>query len=97
MCSLSILVMLSLGYVLSRGGVEEYSKVFSAEFDVIRPWDNCKLYNDTTTEYEVDLYDPTHVILENYKDVLYIMKLEIGRNKQEFRVRNLFIVHLLKP
>ena len=85
--------MLSLGYVISRGGVEEDGKVFSAKIEVIRPWDDCKLYNDNSTiNCEVDLYDPTHVILENDENLRYIMTLEIGRAKKEFRVRILFTV-----
>ena len=37
--------ILSLGYVYSKAVVEQNGEIFSAELDVIRPWeDNCNYY-----------------------------------------------------
>ena len=86
----TIMLLLSLGYVLSKAVVEQNGEVFSVELDVIRPWeDNCYYYKQMNYSHpscKNNLFDPESVDLENFKNALYIMKLKIGSNKKEFRV-----------
>ena len=81
----SIIVLLSLGYVVSKAGVEGNETIFSAELEIIRPWDECQELNDTHTVCGDDLFAES-VALVNMNDVRYVMKIQIGTNKKEFRV-----------
>ena len=87
---LSIVIFVLSGYVLSRAGIGEHDNAFSAELDVIRPWeDNCNYYKQMNySHYSCPngLFDPDSVELENFRNSLYIMKLKIGSNEKEFRV-----------
>ena len=84
------ITILSLGYVLSKAVVEQNGEVFTAQLDVVRSWvDNCNYYKQINYSHpscKNNLFDPDSVELENFKDALYIMKLNIGSNKKEFRV-----------
>ena len=84
------ITILSLGYVFSKAVVEQNGEIFSAELDVIRPWeDNCNYYKQLNYSHpscKDNLFDPDSVELENHKNSLYIMKLKIGSDKKEFRV-----------
>ena len=82
---LSIVVLLSLGYVVSKAGVEEKKNIFSVELDIISPWDECEELNETRSLCEEELY-ASSIALDNYADYKYIMKMKIGSNKKEFRV-----------
>ena len=86
---LSIIVALCLGHVLCRGIETEQKKVFSVKLEVIRPQLGCirRLRGNVSTNgSEVDLFATKEVELKNLRDVLYIMPIEIGTPKQDFRV-----------
>ena len=82
---LFIVFLLSLGYVVSKAGVEENKNIFSAELDIVRPWEQCKRLNKTHGLCGDDLF-AEHLELENYKDMRYLMDVKIGSNKQAFKV-----------
>ena len=71
----SIVVLLSLGYVVSKAGVEVKKNIFSAELDIIRPWDECKELNLTRSLCEEELYASSTELgnIDNYK---YVMKIK---------------------
>ena len=81
----SIIVLLSLGYVVSKAGVEGNETVFSAELEIVRPWEECKELNDTHNVCGNEL-SASSVALENQKDVRVLMKIAIGKKKKEFKV-----------
>ena len=82
---LSIVVLLSLWYVVSKAGVEEKKNIFSVELDIISPWDKCEELNETQSLCEEKLFASSNE-LANYANYKYIMKMKIGTNKKEFRV-----------
>ena len=65
------------------------NKVFSLKFDVISPWDNRCKYQRNSTKCEIELSGVVEdVQVENLEDGMrYVMPIEIGANKQAFRVR----------
>ena len=81
----SIIILLSLGYVVSKAGVEGNETIFSAELEIVRPWEECKEFNNTHTVCGDDLF-AENVALENMNDARYLMKIEIGTKKQGFKV-----------
>ena len=81
----SIIVLLSLGYVVSKAGVEGNETTFSTELEIVHPWEECKKFNDTHAVCGDDLF-AENAELENMKDVRYLMKIQIGTNKKEFKV-----------
>ena len=81
----SVVFLLSLGYVVSKAGVGETINKFSAELDIVRPWEECKGLNETHSLCGDDLF-AENVELANLDDMRYIMKLKIGSDKKEFRV-----------
>ena len=86
---LSIIVALCLGHALCRGIETEQKKVFSVKLEVIRPQLDCirRLRgNISTSGCEVDLFATKEVELENLRDMQYIMPIEIGTPKQNFKV-----------
>ena len=86
---LSIIVALCLGHVLCRGIETEQKKVFSVKLEVISPQLDCirrLRSNVSTSGCEVDLFETKEVQLENLNNMRYIMPIEIGTPKQEFRV-----------
>ena len=87
---LYILVIISVGYVTSKSVIEQNNRVFSTTFDVIRPWDdNCELYKQMNYSHHLcdsELSDPEKVALESVRSVVYLIKLQIGSNKKEFKV-----------
>ena len=80
----SVVFLLSLGYVVSKAGVGETINKFSAELDIVRPWE-CKGLNETHSLCGDDLF-AENLELTNLDDMRYIMKLKIGSDKKEFRV-----------
>ena len=81
----SIVVFVSLGYVVSKSGLGKNENIFSAELDIIRSWEECKELNETHSFCGDDLFTE-NAELANLDDMRYIMKLKIGSNKKEFRV-----------
>ena len=81
----SIIVLLSLGYVVSKAGVEGNETVFSAELEIVRPWEECQELNDTHTVCGDDLF-AENAALENMNNARYLLKIAIGKKKKEFRV-----------
>ena len=82
----SIVVFVSLGFAISKTtSLGNNRKIFSAELDIVRPWEECKALNETHSLCADDLFAENAELanLDNYR---YIMKLKIGSNKQEFRV-----------
>ena len=82
---LFIVFLLSLGYVVSKAGVEENKNIFSAELDIVRPWEQCKRLNKTHGLCGDDLF-ASSIELVNMHDIRYVMNVKIGTNKQVFRV-----------
>ena len=80
-----IVVLLSLGYVVSKAGVEEKKNIFSAELDIISPWDECAELNETRSLCEEELFASSKE-LNNVANLKYLIKMKIGSSKQEFRV-----------
>ena len=76
---------MSLRCVVSKTGVEENKNIFSAELEIVRPWEECKRLNKTHGLCGDDLY-AEHVELANYKDMRYLMEVKIGSSKQAFKV-----------
>ena len=71
----SIIVLQSLGYVVSKAGVEGNETVFSAELEIVRPWEECKEFNDTHIVCGDDLF-AKNAELENLDDIRYVMTVE---------------------
>ena len=86
----STILALCLGCVLSKGLSGE--NIFSANLEVVRPIYDCLEQletnsNDTNTrKCEIDLFSPESIQVENIKNLRYLMNLEIGSNKQKFKV-----------
>ena len=88
---LSVVVLLCMGYALTRG-IEE-KRIFSVNLEVVRPWNDCleqlgnnNNNNNNTYKCEIDLFDPKSVALANMDNVRYLIKIKIGSKKQEFNV-----------
>ena len=85
----SLIVMLSLGYVVPKAGVGDKNIVFSIKFDVISPWGNrCKFLRNSSN-CEIELSGVVEdVKVENLDDgMYYVMGIKIGAKEQEFKVR----------
>ena len=86
---LPIIVALCLGHVLCRGIETEQKKVFSVKLEVTGPQLDCirrLRSNVSTSGCEVDLFATKEVQLDNLDNMRYIMPIEIGTPKQDFRV-----------
>ena len=79
----SFIILLSLGYVVSKAGVEGNETIFSAELEIVSPWEECKEFNDTHTVCGDDLFVDS-AELEYTGNMRYVMKIKIGTNKKEF-------------
>ena len=94
---LTIIVVLCMGYVASRG-FEENRKTVSFNIDVVRPLDDClhllgdnnnnnnNNTNNNTLKCEIDLSATERFTLENVLNTHYIMRIGIGSKRQPFRV-----------
>ena len=91
---LTIIVVLCMGYVASRG-FEENRKTVSFNIDVVRPLDDClhllgdnnnNNNNNNTMKCEIDLSATESFTLENVLNVRYLMRIGIGSRKQKFMV-----------
>ena len=85
---LSMIVLLCMGYVLTRG-IEE-KRIFSANLEVVHPWKDCVEglgEYENISKCEIDLFNTKSAPLENRFDIAYTMKVKIGNKKQEFKVR----------
>ena len=81
----TIIVLLSLGYVVSKAGVEGNETVFSAELEIVRPWEECKELNDTHSVCGDDLF-ASSAALANQKYLRILMKIGIGKKMKMFTV-----------
>ncbi|KAI6646309.1 hypothetical protein LOD99_9261 [Oopsacas minuta] len=86
-CLLCFIVTSSLGHVVSKAGVEENTKTFSVNFDVIHPRDkNCQLMSNQS-KCEVTLSEVHSISIENADNgMAYVMNIQIGEAKQPFKV-----------
>ena len=90
---LTIIVVLCMGYVASRG-FEENRKTVSFNIDVVRPLDDClhllgdnnNNNNNNTMKCEIDLSATESFQLANVLNTQYLMRIGIGSNIQHFRV-----------
>ena len=87
-----IVLFLSLGYVVSKAGVGENKNIFSAELDILRPWEECEELNDRDSLCGDDLF-AENAELANIEDQRYIMTLKIGSDKKAFRVSYIQWMH----
>ena len=88
--SLSIIIILSLGHVTAKSGIENNNnnKVFSVELNAFRPEEHCDIYRGMNYSHplcDTDL-SAENVDLTNHDDVIYTMKIAIGSNEQVFEV-----------
>ena len=92
MISFCIIIILSLGHVTAKAGIENNNnnKVFSAELNVYRTEEHCDFYREMNYSHPLcDLnLSMDKVDLTNHQDQIYMMKIEIGSNKQAFQVCN---------
>ena len=81
---LAIIVALCLGHLLCRR-LEQ--KIFSANLEVYDPWEECVgRANENATSCGVILFETEDVQLENIGDIRYTLFIEIGSDKQKFKV-----------
>ena len=84
----AILVLLSLECVISKAAVGENKRTFSADLEIIRPWENCKFYKEINNTHVLcgdDLSSSSAVVI-NIKAVKYIMDIKVGTAKEIFTV-----------
>ena len=85
---LAIIVALCLGHVVCRG-VETEKRTFSADLEVYDPWGDCVAQlaeSDNLTDCEDNLFVTKTADLALIDKKAYLMKIEIGSDKQEFHV-----------
>ena len=85
---LAIIVALCLGHVVCRG-VETEKRTFSADLEVYDPWGDCVAQlaeSDNLTDCEDNLFVTKTADLAFIDKKAYLMKIEIGSDKQEFHV-----------
>ena len=85
---LAIIVALCLGHVVCRG-VETEKRTFSADLEVYDPWGDCVAQlaeSDNLTDCEDNLFVTKTAKLQKVDHVSYLMAIEIGSEKQEFKV-----------
>ena len=88
MSLLAIIVALCLGHVVCRG-VETEKRTFSADLEVYDPWGDCVAQlaeSDNLTDCDDNLFVTKTAGLSFVEKKLYLMKIKIGSDKQEFHV-----------
>ena len=84
---LSIIVSVCLGHSVSKG-IDQKRKI-TANLEIVRPWEDCVRNlrtNENSSRCDVELFDTEDVQLENMNNIRYALFIEIGSDKQKFKV-----------